>query len=228
MKLNLNLLDLKQIGNDIWVIVLTGGPCGGKTESAIRLKPLLSDLGYKVLINPECATILQNGGVKIGENDLNVVEFQEEVLPCILTQEQRFLSSAMRLRDKGHKVVVLCDRGMMDNEAYVGRRLFSSIIKRFGFSRFEICSLRYHAVMHLVTPAKGAVKHYTNANNPARKETIETEAGLKMVRKLDQRTLDAWQDHHYLRVIDNSTDFDGKVSRLFAEICAVLGESVPA
>ncbi len=37
-------------------IVLTGGPCGGKTTAISRLMEWLTGLGYYVVIVPEAAT----------------------------------------------------------------------------------------------------------------------------------------------------------------------------
>ena len=39
-------------------IVVTGGPCGGKTTALSRIKIELSRLGYTVLVVPESATQL--------------------------------------------------------------------------------------------------------------------------------------------------------------------------
>ena len=43
-------------------ILLTGGPCAGKTTALAAIKSDLTQLGYKVLEVPEAATILANGG----------------------------------------------------------------------------------------------------------------------------------------------------------------------
>jgi hypothetical protein len=43
-------------------IVVTGGPCGGKTTALSRIQRDLSHLGYTVLIVPETATALLSGG----------------------------------------------------------------------------------------------------------------------------------------------------------------------
>ena len=44
---------------------------------------------------------------------------------------------------------------------------------------------------------------------------------------MDNKTLKAWVGHPHLRVIDNSTDFDGKIQRVLNEIFSMLGEPVP-
>ena len=207
------------IGDGITVIVITGGPCSGKTTGLSRLNRMLADRGYKVLISPESATKLIAAGMTPG--DLPWIEFQEEILLDLLAQEERLLSIARRYRDSGRKVVVLCDRGAMDGEAYVGPDEYAGLIERLGFTHRQLCDERCHAVIHLRTAALGAEKFYTLANNEARIETPE------QARALDERTLDAWTRHQHPRVIDNSTDFEGKLHRLFAEVCGILGDPVP-
>ena len=79
----------------------------------------------------------------------------------------------------------------------------------------------YDAVFHLVTAAKGAKEFYTLANNQARMENIQ-----EAIQK-DSKTLNCWNGHPHLRIIDNSTDFDSKLNRLLTEISLFLGEPVP-
>ena len=79
----------------------------------------------------------------------------------------------------------------------------------------------YDAVFHLVTAANGAEAFYNTANNAARYESV-TEAV-----ELDERLISGWTGHRYLRIIDNSTDFEEKMKRLEAEIATFLGEEHP-
>jgi len=46
-------------------ICLTGGPCAGKTTAIADIKQDLTQLGMKVLVVPEAATILMKGGAFI-------------------------------------------------------------------------------------------------------------------------------------------------------------------
>ncbi len=209
------------LGKNIWRIVLTGGPCGAKTSGLAYVRSKLADRGYKVIISPESATKLILSGVLPGPNELDGGEFQEEILFDTLEQEERMTSSALRYRDKGRKVVILHDRGAMDGQAYAGEAAFRGLLQANGLSPHAICNARYHAVMHLQTAAIGAERFYTLANNAARTETPEH------ARELDGRILEAWQRHPHPRMIDNSTDLEGKLRRLFAEICAVLGDPIP-
>ena len=48
---------------DITKIVITGGPCAGKTTALSWIMNSFTEKGYVVLIVPETATELINGGV---------------------------------------------------------------------------------------------------------------------------------------------------------------------
>lgn len=50
---------------NIHTILITGGPCAGKTSAMTALEQELSSSGYKVLIVPEAATIIRQGGAMI-------------------------------------------------------------------------------------------------------------------------------------------------------------------
>jgi len=52
-------------GVNITRILLTGGPCAGKTTALAAISQDLSQLGYKVLIVPEAATLIMKGGAMI-------------------------------------------------------------------------------------------------------------------------------------------------------------------
>lgn len=60
-------------------ICLTGGPCAGKTTALATLSLHLKQLGYRVLLVPEAATILMQGGAMIQTPKMtfsNAVKFQ--------------------------------------------------------------------------------------------------------------------------------------------------------
>lgn len=95
MEITVPLHDLSSLGKDLFVIVITGGPCSGKTTGLIRLRDMLASQGYKVLVSPESATKLIMGGIVPGEQrGLSASEFQRHILLDTLTQEQCYISTA--------------------------------------------------------------------------------------------------------------------------------------
>jgi len=60
---------LSQGANKIIKVVLTGGPCGGKTTSLNQIKKTFVELGYNVFTVPEAATMMFENGCKISYSD---------------------------------------------------------------------------------------------------------------------------------------------------------------
>ena len=118
------------------------------------------------------------------------------------------------------KVLIVCDRGTLDNKAYMNDAEFAEAVRAIGSNEVELRD-SYDAVFHLVTAAKGAEEFYTTANNAARTETVEEAAAL------DDKLISAWTGHPHLRVIDNTSSFEDKMKRLVAEIASFLGEPEP-
>lgn len=202
----------------VWHLVLTGGPCAGKTTALNTIERELTQKGYTVLIVPETATELISNGVRPFGNCLDVLEFQRILYEKQLSKEQLYLKVANMLPSE--KVVILYDRGIMDNKSYVTKEEFTMLLREFNLAE-NTARDRYDAVFHLVTAALGAEEFYTLSNNSSRIETIEE------ARDLDAKGIANWTGHSHLRVIDNSTDFEKKLNRLMAEIYSSIGEPVP-
>ena len=180
-----------------------------------------SNRGWKVLVVPEVATKIILGGIRSDKNELSNLQFQRIIFQGVLEEEALFLKAAEMYRLKRKKVLVLSDRGLMDSAAYIDSLDFHCLMVEFKTSKAEICEERYRGVIHLQTAAIGAEKFYTLENNQARKESLEEAV------ELDGRTLDAWRRHPHHRLVDNSTDFEGKIIRFEQEIASIIGDPLP-
>lgn len=198
-------------------IVITGGPCAGKTTAMSWIQNAFTQKGYAVLFVPETATELITGGVAPWTCGSNI-EYQQCQLKLQMEKEKIFEQAARTM--KSDKILIVCDRGALDNRAYMDAVEFAAALDFVGASEVELRD-SYDAVFHLVTAAKGAEGFYTTANNAARTETVEEAAAL------DDKLIAAWTGHPHLRVIDNATDFEAKMRRLIAEISSFLGEPEP-
>ena len=199
-------------------VALTGGPCGGKTTSISAIEEEFKERGYHVIIVPEAATILINSGIRpFGNNNITMYEFQKYVMKLQLQLEEHAEKAA---NDLDTKTIILCDRGLLDDKAYVSEKEFQELVKEQGISQFELMN-RYNLVLHLVTAAQGKEEFYTTTNNGARTETIEE------AREKDQRTLAAWLGHDNLKIIGNNTDFSTKITNAIKEIYQMLKTPYP-
>ena len=197
-------------------IALTGGPCAGKTTAMNWIENNFTKQGYKVLFIPETATQFITSGLTPWDMK-DPIDFQLYILEEQLNKEKLYIQAAKKM--PFDKILIVCDRGAMDNKAYMTKREFNYILKNKNLSEVELRD-NYDAVFHLVSAAKGA-KEFYNLDNAARTETIEEAA------KLDDLIISAWTGHPHLRIIDNSTNFEEKMKRLMREISVMLGEPNP-
>lgn len=193
-------------------IVLTGGPCAGKTTALGYAAEKLREQGIEVITIEERATKLILSGKT--PQTMGNYEFHKLLFELELNEEIEKTELAKEMNCD--RVILLFDRGLLDNRAYVTQAEFDRYSSLNGKSE-DVIRNSYDAVFHLVTAAKGAENHYCFANNKARSE------GIEMARKLDEDVLSVWTGTPHLRVIDNSTSFDKKLDRLMTEIFAFLG-----
>ena len=201
----------------IFRIVITGGPCAGKTTAMSWIQNAFTQKGWLVLFVDETATQLSSGGApwKLTRNNR---EYPYRVTQLMLAKEEVFTAVARTF--ESDKVLVVCDRGALDNRAYMSEEEFRYVLEKLNMTEVELRD-HYDAVFHLVTAAKGAEEFYTYANNAARYETVEGAV------QSDDRLIAAWTGHPHLRIIDNRYSFDEKMLALIREISSFLGEPRP-
>src|SRR4051794_7921454 len=113
--------------NPCYKIVLTGGPCAGKTTSISVITERLEHLGWRVFRVPETATLFFGGGCSfLGLDQEQIFTFQVNLLRAMLAVEDSFTQIA---ESCGQKSVVLCDRGAMDTSAYMSRELWERVLR---------------------------------------------------------------------------------------------------
>ena len=182
-------------------IVLTGGPCGGKTTALPVLVNHFKSSDLNVYTVPEVATLLHANGVDLHHHiHNNPFTLERSIFETQIALENSVDRLAQLMPNDS---LIFFDRGLGDFRAYVEPEDWNLLLIGFRFEQDDIFK-RYHQVLHLTSAALGAEKHFTNENNPARNCPPE------VARYLDRKTLDAWKGHPKHFEIDNSTDFDGR------------------
>ena len=208
---------------EIKKIVLTGGPCAGKTTALVKITEYFSGFGYKVFNVPEVPTIYSTAGWNyLTPNRDLYYQGERAILETQLTLENQF----MKLAEVCSKpVLIVCDRGAMDISAYIKPEEWEEITRMAGTNSNALRE-SYDAVLHLVSVADGAEQYYTTATNASRYEQANEE-GLRIARELDKKVIKAWTGHPHLRVINNHDDFENKLNRVITEISKVVGLPQP-
>ena len=199
-------------------IAITGGPCAGKTNAMQKIVNEFTEQGYKVFVIGETATELITGGIRpFGDGKVTPFEFQRCIFNMQLEKEKMYERIANSLEQN---TIILCDRGVFDNKAYITEEEFNVYVKENNLNEMELMN-SYDMVIHLVTAAKGAIEYYTTENNTARMETAQEAI------ELDDKTLNAWIGHKNLQIIGNESTFEEKLNNTIRAIYELLGKPYP-
>ena len=159
-------------------IVLTGGPCAGKTSALSKIEEIFTEKGYKVLVVGESATEIINSGIKKSVLKTKK-DFQLAILRMQKAKEELYYEAASKM---SNKVLIVCDRGTLDGKAYLPEVDFQYLMKVTNTNEIELRD-NYDAVFHLVSAAKGAKEYY-------KKETQSKGNTFKLALKKDDLTID--------------------------------------
>jgi predicted ATPase len=179
-------------GNGRCRIVLTGGPGGGKTTAADLFR---REIGERVVIVPEAATLLFLGGFPRAETPLARKAAQRAIYHVQRNLED--VQSALY-----PERILLCDRGTLDGAAYwpgEPEEFFTAI-----GTTLEAELARYDAVIFFETAAKGHIQ--IEGGNPARTE------GEEQALALDTRLRAIWQQHERFVLVPHSPSFFRKIT----------------
>ena len=200
----------------VWKVVLTGGPCGGKTTALSIIAHKLRLLGLQVFTVPENATLFSTAGAgfPLGSHKEHQLTWETSRMICQMQMEDSFENMARHTR---RPTVILCDRGVVDAHAYLDDETWDNVLESMGWVETDLRDKRYDMVLHMVSTAVGAESCYENT--AYRHETPQQAA------ELDAKIQKVWAGHRMRCEIDNSTGYDDKVSRVVAMLCSGIGIS---
>ena len=204
-------------------IVITGGPCAGKTTAMSKLSLRLQNLGFAVYVVPELATLTITGGASPATMARpEFLKWETAILKAQMELEDTFEEIARGCSAERHSVLLI-DRGTMDVLAYMGHDDFKEVLEENNWTVPSLRDKRYNAVIHLQTAALGASEFYTLENNHARMEAPAEAIAL------DKRLSHAWVGHNRLVIIDNrpTGGFEDKMVRTMQAVCECVGAPVP-
>ena len=115
----------------IWDIVLTGGPCSGKTTALATIEKELTARGYHVIIVPETASELISNGVRpFGNNALDNVSFQTLLMQQQYNKEKIYSTAAAQIPN--NQTVIVYDRGILDSKCYMSQDEFDYVLREIN------------------------------------------------------------------------------------------------
>ncbi len=190
------------VNKNIFKIVLTGGPCAGKTTVFNKLIDYLVNKGYYVITNPETATELIKNKIIPSGSKAQVMLFQDLVLKKQYNKECVSETYAKNLNFNDKPIIILYDRAIMDNRAYLeSDEDFEYILKNNNLNGFEMLN-KYDLVIDLISTASLMPEKYELDN--VRFETVEE------AKKIDEKTTMAWLGHSNMKIITPKGSIDDK------------------
>ncbi len=192
-------------------IVITGGPCAGKTSALDVLRVQFAHAETPAVFVPEAATDLILSDIAPWTCE-SMLEFQTQVIALQIEREANAAAEAAKL---GAGAVIVCDRGICDSHAYLSDSDYARALANNRLIDDEALA-RYDAIFHLETVAALDADEYTRENNGARFENAEEAVAA------DLRVRAAWSAHPNKRFIANESTFEQKTANLVDAIAQVL------
>ena len=210
----------------VFVVALTGGPCGGKTSALTALSAKIPQISeYRVVQVPELSTLFHTAGSHYPAHSTmdDQLNWDFYKLKSQIALEDAFIHIAEK---SNTPTIVLCDRGALDTKLFVSEAEWVNLHNALGYEDESNLLERYDAVVHLVTTAIGAEAFYTGAGgNAARRETLEE------ARSQDHGIRQAWMKHPNFLLISNRPEgspFEDKLRRATEAVCSQVGIKTPS
>lgn len=185
-------------------IVLTGGPGGGKTTAADLFR---REIGDRVVIVPEAATILFQGGFPRSPEP-RASRFAQTAIFHV----QRHLEDVQAALFPGR--TLLCDRGTVDGAVYWPGQphdYFNAVD-----TTLDAELARYDAVIFFETAALGGIA--IEGGNPVRNETIDQAV------QLDRKLRKIWSRHPRFILVPHDPSFFKKISYGLAALEGIVAQ----
>jgi thymidylate kinase len=195
-------------------IVLTGGPCSGKTTV---LEAISQRFIGKVSVAPEAATHILKSGYPVPGRDVEWSEEWQAAFQAKVLEMQVEIEFAYELMADGKFKLLICDRGTLDGAAYTPGGL-TEFCRRFNLNRRRELA-KYTLVIHLQSLAAAEPERYGKLNNDLRFESLHRAC------ELEKATDAAWAEHPHRIFIPGRKRIEEKIEEVSGIIQTQLGLS---
>lgn len=175
----------------IFKLVLTGGPSGGKSSILEAVKRELRYSNLKVIALNETSTELVLAGYFWKQESINLEAFHQAVFK--LQYQKELIHQDLIKTLPNEKILVICDRGLMDSKVYMKDDSFNNLLKSQFLTERQIVD-SYDMVVHLETSLEVHSKEYSFPSEEAK------QASIYQAKELDKKIQAAWSKNkkHYI------------------------------
>lgn len=203
---------LYNYGKKVFKIVLTGAPCGGKTDCMRFIAESFEKMGYRVICVNETAKELYDAGLTLN-NDYEAALFNRAFIELQKYKEDLYTNISYGLKDE--KIIVLFDRGILDVAVFMGYQSFEDYSNEQGID-IDTLLAGYNAIIHLHTVAEYSFDVYNNSTNPVRKEKAEEAFSM------DKQYTKLWNKFYEVKEVDAYEFFEDKIEKIKHIILGII------
>jgi CYTH domain-containing protein/predicted ATPase len=197
-------------------IVITGGPCAGKSTVIAMLQ---QEYGDKLVVVPEAATMLLGSGFPVPGKDLpNSPQWQLSFQSAVSALQIQLEASYALVAERQEAQLMVCDRGLLDGLAYM-QEGFDRVLAAHDLD-VERVYARYDQVIHLESVATCLPHLFDKAGNEQRYESLEEAQALEL------RTREAWKGHAAWSMVMGGDGIGQVAARVLAKVSPYLDREV--
>lgn len=199
-------------------LVLTGGPCAGKTTALENIKKYLKERNIPCITVPETATELIKNGILPKKE--NILKFQSLVMKRQIEKEKDAIEYLFDNYRNNKLGVIIYDRGLFDNMAYLdSKEQFQKLLHKHHLTEIEALD-KYDMVLDLQSLASCKPEAYNfDQNNEARSE------GIALAKELDEKTSNAWANHRNLKVISSKISLEEETKIILGYVDDLINDT---
>ena len=201
----------------VFKIALTGGPCAGKSTMYDKIQKKLKEENYKVLLVDETAKQLILRGIIPNDDNYESLKRFQNIVYYYQKMQERCAYDAIYYNQDKEICIILCDRGLLDNKAYLNDyKDFDDIVKNNNDDEIQILD-SYDLVLDLTSLAITKPDFY--GKNNFRFESPE------LATFLDSKTKMAWVGHHNLKTINTEDDIEAEFNKIMFIIYDLINQN---
>jgi len=201
----------------VFKIALTGGPCAGKSTMYHRIQKELKENNYKVLLVDETARQLILRGIIPNDDDYESLKRFQNIVYYYQKMQERCAYDALYYNQDEEICIILCDRGLLDNKAYLNDyKDFDDILRNNNDNEIEVLD-SYDLILYLTSLAISKPNLY--GKDKERYESKEYAAIL------NNKTITSWIGHHNLKTIDTKENEDTEFKQIMLIIYDLINKN---
>lgn len=194
------------VPNNIKRVVITGGPCAGKTTAIESIRAYFEQNERRVIIVEEVPTEIMRMGITLAK--YGKLPFQKAIIDLQRKKEQVITDAACSL-DGNQEVLIIYDRGILDHFIYLNSEEQKLIEEEMGIDRQKLYG-NYDLIIHMLSVASEMPELYENS-----KYRLEAVSEAK---EMDDSIGKIWIHHTNYVKIGCERDFEDKIQKLISLI----------